>query len=38
LEGSLPNTGGPSLVFLTDGLALLIAGASALMVSRRRRS
>lgn len=35
---SLPNTGGPSGWLLGAGLALLLAGAGALLVARRRRS
>lgn len=32
----LPNAGGPNLLFLAGGVALLIAGASAVIVARRR--
>lgn len=32
----LPNTGGPDFVFLIGGLALLVAGATAVTVARRR--
>lgn len=32
----LPNTGGPDFLFLIGGLALLVAGATAVTVARRR--
>jgi LPXTG-motif cell wall-anchored protein len=32
----LPNTGGPNLLFLAGGLALLLSGAVAVTVARRR--
>ena len=32
----LPNTGGPNLLFLLGGLALLVSGATAVSVARRR--
>jgi LPXTG-motif cell wall-anchored protein len=32
----LPNTGGPNLLFLLGGLGLLLAGATAVTVARRR--
>jgi LPXTG-motif cell wall-anchored protein len=32
----LPNTGGPNLLFLVGGLGLLLAGATAVSVARRR--
>jgi LPXTG-motif cell wall-anchored protein len=32
----LPNTGGPNKLFLLGGLALLVAGATAVSVARRR--
>lgn len=32
----LPNTGGPNMVFLLGGLVLLLAGATAVTVSRRK--
>ena len=34
---NLPNTGGPRLVWLLLGLALLLAGATAVTISRNRR-
>jgi LPXTG-motif cell wall-anchored protein len=35
-SSDLPNTGGPNIVFLFGGLALLLAGATAVTVARRR--
>ena len=35
-SSDLPNTGGPNLLFLAGGLALLLAGATAVTVARRR--
>jgi LPXTG-motif cell wall-anchored protein len=35
-SSDLPNTGGPNRVFLFGGLALLLAGATAVTVARRR--
>lgn len=32
----LPNTGGPNLLFLLGGIALLVSGATAVTVARRR--
>jgi LPXTG-motif cell wall-anchored protein len=32
----LPNTGGPNLLFLLGGLALLLSGTTAVVVARRR--
>ena len=32
----MPNTGGPSLLFLVGGLALLLAGVAAVAIARRR--
>lgn len=32
----LPNTGGPNMLFLLGGLALLLSGATAVVVARRR--
>jgi LPXTG-motif cell wall-anchored protein len=32
----LPNTGGPNLLFLLGGVALLVSGATAVTVARRR--
>jgi LPXTG-motif cell wall-anchored protein len=32
----LPNTGGPNLLFLLGGLALVVSGATAVSVARRR--
>jgi large repetitive protein len=37
-DESLSNTGGPNLVFLAAGLALLLVGGSVLLLSLRRRS
>jgi LPXTG-motif cell wall-anchored protein len=36
IGSDLPNTGGPNLVFLLGGLGLLLAGATAVTVARRR--
>jgi LPXTG-motif cell wall-anchored protein len=35
-SADLPNTGGPNRVFLLSGLVLLLAGATAVTVARRR--
>ena len=32
----MPNTGGPNLLFLLGGIALLVSGATAVVVARRR--
>ena len=33
---AMPNTGGPNLLFLLGGIALLVSGATAVTVARRR--
>jgi len=35
-DSDLPNTGGPNLLFLLGGVGLLLAGATAVTVARRR--
>jgi LPXTG-motif cell wall-anchored protein len=35
-SGDLPNTGGPKFIVLLGGVALLLAGAGAVVVARRR--
>lgn len=35
-EGGLPNTGGPRLIFLIAGVALLVGGTGAVASARRR--
>ena len=36
VSSDLPNTGGPNLIFLVGGLGLLLAGATAVTIARRR--
>jgi LPXTG-motif cell wall-anchored protein len=36
IGGDLPNTGGPNVLFLLGGLGLLVSGATAVIIARRR--